>query len=193
MGFVSRAAKTVKREAGYLVGANGIYAWFRNVRVSLQGRFRKCPVCGEGKMMPFTEPVNNVDRDFFGCSRCEHFEVADLANEKDVVVAESLGRLRDLAGQRIGQLKPKEVLELRNRFKWNSRLFYLFSVVLLSAGWYLYFVSDSAWYLLNSTGLSMLVFSHGMRSSYRYWQVCNNAFYQPGAFRRWLGLGQWLV
>lgn len=144
-------------------------------------------------MFPFTEPVDGVDRDFYGCSRCEHFEATDLSNEKDQVVAESLGRLRKIAHGRIEGLSSEESYALKHRLKSNSRYQYLFSIVLLGAGAYLFHLSGSGWYLLNTTGLSMLLFAHGLRSSYRYWQVCNNMFYQQGAFRRWLGLGQWLV
>lgn len=193
MGFFGWAGKTATREVRYIAGGEGITGWWNTARTSWLSTKRRCPACGEGRMFPFTEPVKGEDRDFYGCSRCDHFEAADLANEKDAVVAESLGRLRELANERIDGLSQEQAQVLKQRLKSNSRFQYFFSVVLLSAGGYLFYLSGSAWYLLNATGLSMLLFAHGLRSSYRYWQVCNNMFYQSGAFRRWLRLGQWLI
>lgn len=193
MGFFGWAGRALKRETRYLAGGEGISGWWQSVRSSWLSTKRRCPACGEGRMFPFTEPVDGIDRDFYGCSRCDHYEAADLSDGKDAVVADSLSRLRKIADSRIGGLSAEETAHLKSRLKSNSRFQYLFSLAFLATGVYLIFRTGSAWSLLNATALAALLFAHGLRSSYRYWQVCNNIFYQPGAFRRWLGLGQWLV
>lgn len=193
MGIVGSTGKVVRREVGHLVGEQGIKVWWNLSRRSWLGAKRSCPACGAGRMFRFSEAVDGVDREFYGCSKCDHYETADLSNESDVVVAESLGRLRDISGRRMTSMKKSEREALMRRLKRNSRAQYAFSLVLLSVGIYLLVATAAAWSFLNATAFATLMFAHGLRSAYRYWQVSENVFYQPGSFRRWLGLGQWLI
>lgn len=193
MGVFGWAGKTLKREALHVAGGAGIAGWWRSARTSWLSTKRVCPACGEGRMFPFTELVEGESRKFFGCSRCDHFEAVNLSNSEDVVAAESLSRLREIAASRLGSLSPQERERRNDRMKVASRLQYLFSVGLLVFAVVLLFRTDAIWPPLNVAAFSVLLFAHGLRSSYRYWQVRNNILYQPGSFRRWLGLGQWLV
>ena len=193
MGVFGWVGKTVKRETGFVAGWTGVTLWWQSARTSWLSFRRRCPACGEGRLFPFVEEIQGVAHDFYGCSKCDHFQTADLSDERDEAVADSLGRLRRIVSTRIDGLSRDEALRLQRRLKSNSRYQYFFSVVLLVTGVTLLEITGSAWPLMNSTALGALLFVHGLRSSYRYWQVCNNVFFQPGAFRRWLGLGQWLV
>lgn len=193
MGFLSWSGKTLRRETLYVAGGAGIKGWWEVVQRNWLGTKRRCPACDEGRMFPFTEPIDGVNRDFLGCSRCDHFEVADLSNTKDAAVVESLGRLRQIADQRLTDLAADERQVLRRRLKIGSRVNYGLSLAMILIGAYLLHATGTAWMLINMTALAVLMFAHGLRASYRYWQVSNNVFFQPGSFRRWLGLGQWLI
>lgn len=193
MGIVRGTARTVAREAGYVAGVGGIKGWWNSIQESWLHTKRHCPNCAIGRMFPFTEQIDGDDRKFFGCSNCDHFEVADLGAEKDQYVEDSLKRLQAIAEARLNSLGAQELESRARRLCINSRLQFASSLALLAFGVYVLASGGAAWTMLNASALSGLLFAMGLRFSYRHWQLQNRAFYQPGSFRRWFGEGKWIV
>lgn len=76
----------------------------------------------------------------------------------------------------------------------SSRFFYLFSfLLLLVVALIMSTTLGGAWTLLDGAALAALLFSKGLRHSYRYWQMKTGTFFVKGAFKRWWQQGVWLV
>lgn len=76
----------------------------------------------------------------------------------------------------------------------SSRFFYLFSfLLLLIVALIMSTTLGGAWTLLDGAALAALLFSKGLRHSYRYWQMKTGTFFVKGAFKRWWQQGVWLV
>lgn len=193
MGLIKRTGQAAYRETRYLVGGEGISRWWDTMRRGIFSARRSCPACQSGKMFRFDETIEGQPREFFGCSRCDHFEAVDLSDEKDAVASDSLSRLRSITEDRLKTIGKDGVDNMRRRYRINSRFQYFFSFVLLGFGFYLLVAGGSAWTLINASALALLMFAQGLRLSYRHWQLANGELYRPGAFRRWMAEGKWLI
>lgn len=94
--------------------------------------------------------------------------------------------------ERLGCLTATEYNQQARRWQIRSRWHYAGAFLLLAISAY-FLITDPGWTGMNAFGLAALNFAHGLRASYRYWQMRTQIFFVEGAFKEWLSQGNWLV
>jgi hypothetical protein len=189
MGVFGATGRLAVRETLNLVGAHAILLGWRLTARSLRMVAAKnCPKCAMGRLYPFVEiDGDGVEHTALGCSRCDHFQAINVAEDR-----ESLERLSGLAAQKLAELSGGDRARMSRKQLVLSRVFYAIALMIFAFAFYSVFAL-SGWSVLNAAGLGSYVFVQGMKSSYRHWQLESDALFQPGSFWKWIGQGSWLA
>lgn len=190
MGFLSATRRFVVREAGYIVGANGVTLGWRVLREQFSlARRKRCPVCRRGRLFPVDHEASKALNGLraAGCSECAYYEVEGRSEE-------ALARARDMI-----QSDPAYVMsegdkqKARRSLKMLSRGCYLFALLLMVLDVCTLIQGGSLLFVFNSFGLILVLFSWGFSSSYRHYQIEHGLHFVPGALKQFLRTGNWLV
>lgn len=162
-----------------LVGWGSITMGARAIRQNWQAlHLRACPECGRTGGGILTRDSVHVDGEtveFVGCSRCSYYEL--------------LGTEAVAADDKAHILRTHQV---RSRlFFGGAAMLLMASLCILAFG--LPLLGTSAVASLNTLAFAAVLFAHGLRHSYRHWQVASNTFFVDGAFQRWIKQGNWIV
>lgn len=189
MGWISSIGKRVGHEAGNLVGLELNKRGVKVLRNQWNHAKRKdCPACDKGLLYPFTEVIEGKKTKFLGCNSCDHFQAVNVARDEG-----SIKRLRAIADKKINGMSDDSYSEQIKNYQLGSRFYYLLASGAFGIATYMLFFSENNWTAFNIVLVSILLFVKGMVSSYRYWQLKTKTFYVPGAFLKWMKLGQWLI
>jgi hypothetical protein len=196
MGWIRNTGKFVATEGGYIAGVEHMRVGSRLIKQNW-GRLRAhvCPACNDGRLFPFHEIIDGKKMAFRGCNVCDHYQAVVIESDP-----ESVKRLRSIALDKVRMMDGVEYLSLVRRFKIVSRIFYgMSSAMMLFAGYILVF--DHTLKFFDNPGRTFLgvlmvsawMFVQGLSASYRFWQTREKKFFVPGSFKKWIGIGQWLV
>lgn len=196
MGWIRGTGRFVVKEGANIAGAEHIRIGSRLIKANWSRlRAHVCPACDDGRMFPFQEKINGKEVDFRGCNMCDHYQAVDVEADP-----ESVKRLRSLALDKVRKMDAAELSGIVRRFQIISRIFYSLSLTLMfCAGYVIAFDHTSVW--LSNPALSFVsillisawMFVQGISASYRFWQIREQTLFVPGSFKKWIGMGQWLV
>lgn len=196
-GFFRRGVRTVGREAAHVAGVEHIKLGAKSIRKQwTRASKRICPVCERGRLFPFSEKIAGAEQHFYGCSQCDYYQAKSIDNDLS-----AQKRLREVAFAKINEMGPKEYAKLVRKYQLGSRWLYAFALVatVFGCGLFGYGLAtdapagDVALPFLSALAVSIFLFVQGLVASYRHWQVRERLFFIPGAFKRWLRTGQWLI
>lgn len=179
MGVARGTGRFLLWTAKGLVGWHTITTGAHAIRQNWQGlHLRPCPECARtngGVLRRDSVQVDGETVEFIGCNYCSYHELLD--------------------GNAIAADEKANALQTH---RLRSRLFLLGSFTLLLASLCILTIGlpvlgTSAVASLNTLAFSALLFAHGLRHSYRHWQVASNTFFVDGAFMRWVKQGNWIV
>lgn len=188
MGIFRNLGKLAAREGAYIFGLAQLKQGADVIRRTLLRSHRRCPKCASGRMFRFSEVVDGVSKEFYGCSHCDHFEPLDV--ERD---PEALHDLQDLARHRLEEMTAEQRANAERTYRWRSRGSLAISLVFLVGGFWVLLSGIGVAISLNLGAMAALFFVQGLRASYRYWQLETGMLYQPDAFKLWMASGKWLV
>lgn len=196
MGWIRGTGRFVMNEGANIAGAEHIRIGSRLIKSNWSRlRAHVCPACNEGRLFPFQEKIDGKRRDFRGCNMCDHYQAVNVQADPD-----SLKRLRSLAQEKVAAMDVAELSGIIRRFQVISRIFYGMALAtMLFAGYVIVFDHTSVLFSNSSRTfvcvllISVWMFVQGLSASYRFWQTREQHFFVPGSFRKWIGMGQWLV
>lgn len=189
MGFFGAAGRIAGREIKHLAGGYAIGMGWRYLKEGyLRATHRRCPACERGLLFKFTVEKDGELHRALGCNLCAHYEASDV--DADVASQE---RLRAIVQRQRKAIGEAGLTERHRKHVLMSRFFYFGAAVLWCVATYHVVFRGVGWGFGNALALSVWMFTQGLRTSYRSWQLATNTFYQPGAFMVWLKSGQWLV
>lgn len=106
---------------------------------------------------------------------------------------EEMAELKGLFKDRLGEMTQGEYKEQMERWQIRSRWHYVFSLLLMCIAMALLILDAGGWPVMDTMALAAYNFSHGLRASYRYWQMQTRTFFTEGSFKDWWQQGVWLV
>jgi hypothetical protein len=187
MGLFGSVGKFVGRQHGHMFGA----AWVRGgaditARQWHRVRYRPCPKCGMGHLIPDVASHNGVTKQFVGCNRCDHYEATGRGKDP-----ETIQRLRDLATSRFED--PAEREARVRYYRLQSRAMFVIALVCLALSGWLLLRNPGYPVYVNAALIGLFVISRALRASYRCWQVQTGRIFEPGLFKVWFNSGKWFV
>ncbi|UXI68328.1 hypothetical protein [Tahibacter amnicola] len=145
-----------------------------------------CPECQKAVL----EPVGSEDG-AWSCKNCR-FTVADR-NGIAAVREAAKGRRNELVRTMYAATDQDERKDIARRHRLVSRC--CFAGAAFTVCGFLYYVATGASVILalNWLAFALVCWTHGMKRSYRSWQVLNGQLFVEGAFWVWLKEERWLV
>jgi hypothetical protein len=146
-----------------------------------------CPKCLHGRLSRVEVTLDSTVEVVRACGACDYFEPLSGPGEQELALLQADAR------RRLSELQPSDLEQIQRGHRRSARVFFVMALGMVLYALYTLLWTDRAGLLLPLGGFGVLFLAQGLKSSFRHWQIESGTLFQPGAFKRWVRQGQWVI